>query len=105
LMLRQGKELFIVSLEYLKAFAAVETYLSEHIAYLERYYQAGVFVLSGRKQPRTGGVILMKASGREQVEKLIAEDPFHREGVAKYKITEFIPTKVEEGLANHLEII
>lgn len=47
--------------------------------------------MSGRKQPRTGGVILMKASGREQVEKLITEDPFHREGVAKYTITEFIP--------------
>ncbi|MBF1288713.1 MAG: GTP cyclohydrolase, partial [Neisseria sp.] len=57
--------MFIVSLEYIKDLAVVETYLSEHIAYLERYYQAGVFVMSGRKQPRTGGVILMKASGRE----------------------------------------
>ena len=66
--------MFIVSLEYMKDLAAVETYLSEHIAYLERYYQEGVFVMSGRKQPRTGGVILMKASGREQVEKLIVED-------------------------------
>ncbi|MGN6961556.1 YciI family protein, partial [Neisseria sp. P0016.S002] len=53
--------MFIVSLEYMKELAAVETYLAEHIAYLERYYQAGVFVMSGRKQPRTGGVILMKA--------------------------------------------
>ena len=61
--------------------------------------------MSGRKQPRTGGVILMQASGREQVEKLIAEDPFHREGVAKYTITEFIPTKVAEGLENYLETI
>ena len=97
--------MFIVSLEYIKDLAAVETYLAEHIAYLERYYQAGVFVMSGRKQPRTGGVILMKASDREQVEKLIAEDPFHREGVAKYTITEFIPTKVAEGLENYLETI
>ncbi|MGN6837879.1 YciI family protein [Neisseria sp. P0022.S010] len=97
--------MFIVSLEYIKDLAAVDTYLSEHIAYLERYYQAGVFVMSGRKQQRTGGVILMKASGREQVEKLIAEDPFHREGVAKYKSTDFIPTKVVEGLANYLETL
>ena len=44
--------MFIVSLEYMKELAAVETYLAEHIAYLERYYQAGVFVMSGRKQPR-----------------------------------------------------
>jgi len=104
-MLRKGKEMFIVSLEYIKDLAAVETYLAEHIAYLERYYQEGIFVMSGRKQPRTGGVILMKASDREQVEKLIAEDPFHREGVAKYTITEFIPTKVAEGLENYLETI
>ena len=97
--------MFIVSLEYMKDLSEVETYLPEHIAYLERYYQEGVFVMSGRKQPRTGGVILMKASCREQVEKLIAEDPFHREGVAKYTITEFIPTKVAEGLENYLETI
>ena len=92
--------MFIVSLEYMKDLAAVETYLSEHIAYLERYYQEGVFVMSGRKQPRTGGVILMKASGREQVEKLITEDPFQREGKEKYTITEFILTKKTEGHKN-----
>ena len=97
--------MFIVSLEYIKDLAVVETYLSEHIAYLERYYREGVFVMSGRKQPRTGGVILMQVSDREQVKKLIAEDPFHREGVAKYTITEFIPTKVAEGLENYLETI
>ena len=35
-MIRKGKEMFIVSLEYMKDLSEVETYLSEHIAYLER---------------------------------------------------------------------
>ena len=48
-MIKKGKEMFIVSLEYMKDLSEVETYLPEHIAYLERYYQEGVFVMSGRK--------------------------------------------------------
>ena len=60
--------MFIVSLEYMKELAAVETYLAEHIAYLERYYQAGVFVMSGRKQPRrsarAGFLVVVGRNGR-----------------------------------------
>ncbi|MGN6877004.1 YciI family protein, partial [Neisseria sp. P0021.S007] len=104
-ILSKGKEMFIVSLEYIKDLSAAETYLSEHIAYLARYSQAGVSVMSGRNQPRTGDIILTTASGRAQVEKLIAEDPFQREGVVKYTLPEFIPPKVAEGTENYLATI
>lgn len=93
--------MFIVSLEYIRPLAEIEAALSEHIAYLERHYRAGTFLMSGRKQPRTGGIILMQAGSREQVEQIIAEDPFHRAGLAEYSITEFLPTKTADDLAQY----
>lgn len=93
--------MFIISLEYIKPLADIEAALPEYIAYLERHYRAGTFLMSGRKQPRTGGVILMQADSREQVEQIIAEDPFHRAGLAEYSITEFLPTKTADSLAQY----
>lgn len=93
--------MFIISLEYIKPLADIEAALSEHIAYLERHYRAGTFLMSGRKQPRTGGIILMQVDSREQVGQIIAEDPFHRAGLAEYSITEFLPTKTADSLAQY----
>lgn len=93
--------MFIISLEYIKPLADIEAALPEHIAYLERYYRAGLFLMSGRKQPRTGGIILMQADSREQVEQIIAEDPFHRAGLAEYTVTKFLPTKTADSLAQY----
>ena len=56
--------MFVVSLTYKKPIAEVELHLAAHIAYLDEYYAAGTFVASGRKVPRTGGVILAKAESR-----------------------------------------
>lgn len=47
--------MFIFSLTYLKSISEVEKYLPQHIDYLERHYQSGHFIASGRKVPRTGG--------------------------------------------------
>ena len=90
--------MFIVSLNYVKDLADIEAHLSDHVAYLDRYYRKGVFLMSGRKQPRTGGIIVMQA---ESVERIISEDPFHRAKVAEYQIIEFIPTKTSEDLAQY----
>lgn len=93
--------MFIVSLEYIRPLAEIEAALPEHIAYLERHYRAGTFLMSGRKQPRTGGIILMQADSRDEVGQIIAEDPFHRAGLAEYTVTEFLPTKTADSLVQY----
>lgn len=85
--------MFIASLTYVKPLEEVEAHLAAHVAFLERYYQAGKFICSGRKNPRTGGIILMRAKDKEEVEQIIAEDPFRRNHIADYEIIEFFPTK------------
>ena len=95
--------MFIVSLEYIHPLADIEAALPEHIAYLERHYRAGTFLLSGRKEPRTGGIIVARAASRAEIERIISEDPFHQTGIADYEITEFIPAKTAPGLAQYAE--
>ncbi len=84
--------MFIVLLSYVKPIADVDLFTSEHRQYLEKYYATGDFILSGRKNPRTGGVILARGMPRHEIEALMALDPFHREQIADYEIIEFLPT-------------
>jgi len=89
----------IISLTYKKPIEEVEKYIKEHISFLEKYYAQNKFVLSGRKDPRTGGIILANNVTAIVVSEIIKEDPFYKYQIADYEITEFIPTKYDPGLA------
>ena len=85
--------MYIVSLNYIKEVSEVEKYLEEHVKFLEKYYEMEKFICSGRKNPRTGGVILLNAENLSEVESIILEDSFNANEIAEYEITEFFPTK------------
>lgn len=63
----------------------------------EQNYDDGLFLASGRKEPRTGGVVLARGD-RDAVERAIDSDPFKIHGLAEYAITEFTPTMTAPGL-------
>lgn len=84
--------MFIISLTYQKSLAEVDAHLNAHVAFLKTYYSQGIFLASGRKVPRDGGIILALAPSREALETIIACDPFYIHSVAHYDITEFTPT-------------
>jgi len=88
---------FIVSLTYKKSLAEVEKHIKAHIAYLEKYYALGKFIASGRKVPRTGGVILANTASREELDKILQEDPFNCAAIADYDVIEFLPTMAAGG--------
>ncbi len=89
--------MFLFLLTYVKSISEVERLLPEHIRYLEKQYRAGRFLCSGRKVPRTGGVILCHFPSREEAAEAMAEDPFFKEGIAQYELVEFVPSKASEG--------
>jgi uncharacterized protein YciI len=76
----------------------IDELIPAHVDRLEHNYAAGRFLASGRQVPRTGGVILARASSREILEAVLAEDPFGRAGVADYQVVEFLATKTAPGL-------
>lgn len=89
--------MFIVSLTYKRPLEEVDRHLDAHRAYLKQEYAKGKFIASGRKVPRTGGVILCNIKTRDELEASLARDPFHIADIAEYNITEFIPSMVAEG--------
>ena len=94
--------MFIVTLTYLKPNEEIDGLLAAHRAFLREQYANGLFVLSGRMVPRTGGIILSNADSRADVEAVIELDPFKQAGAASYAITEFVPTMAADGLETYL---
>lgn len=90
--------MFIVSLTYICDLTEIDRFLDEHVAYLKEEYARGHFIASGRKNPRTGGIILAKTESRTELDAILAKDPFNRNKLARYDVQEFIPTMTSEGL-------
>jgi uncharacterized protein YciI len=92
--------MFLILLSYKKPLAEVDPFVAEHRAFLEHHYASGHFLMSGRKEPRTGGVILATAGSRSDIEEIIRNDPFYREDIAAYDIVEFLPSMTAAHLAH-----
>ncbi|MFI8933424.1 YciI family protein [Streptomyces sp. NPDC053474] len=93
--------MFVMELTYTAPVDRVDALLAEHVAWLDAQYAAGVFLASGRKNPRDGGVILAVGDSREEIERVAALDPFVTGGVCTYRITEFLATKTAPALAEY----
>lgn len=89
--------MFIILLKYIKPVDEVEKELEAHIKYLDKYYSLQKFICSGRRNPRTGGVILCNAENVEEVQSIVKEDPFYINQIAEFEIVEFSPTKYADG--------
>lgn len=95
--------MFIISLNYKCPLEEVDRHLEAHVAYLKQEYSNGNFIASGRKVPRTGGIILSNVKTKSDLEAILEKDPFYQAGIAEYDITEFIPSMVAEGFEKLLE--
>jgi uncharacterized protein YciI len=60
-----------------------------HVKFLKKYYAAGNFLVSGRKIPRDGGIIVASGASREQIEAIMNEDPFCKHALADVRVIEF----------------
>ena len=89
--------MFVLSLTYKVPEAEVDKHLDAHVTWLREGYRAGMFLASGRKVPRTGGMIFAQGT-REEVEAMVRLDPFSVYGVADIEVTEVNLTMTIEGL-------
>ena len=89
--------MFILSLTYLKGNDEADKHMKPHMVWVKEGYARGWFLASGRKVPRTGGVIFARG-GRAELEAYVAADPFTIHGVAAYEVQEIALTTVTDGL-------
>ncbi|MFE9708053.1 uncharacterized protein YciI [Streptomyces sp. BK208] len=95
--------MFVLELSHTAPLEAVDAVLADHVAWLDGLYEQGVFLASGPKEPRDGGVILAVAEDRARIEEITAGDPFVRAGVCAYRVTEFAASKTAPELERYRE--
>src|ERR1700756_3576344 len=94
--------MFVIELSYKKPTEVIDALMEKHISFLDKYYESGNFHFTGRETERDGGLILGGFPSREATHLAILEDPLYASGAASYRIIEFHPTRVREGLINSL---
>lgn len=81
--------MFVIELSYKVDLATIDQHMAAHVAFLKKYYALGNFLVSGRKIPRDGGIIVAVGKSRAQIEEIIQGDPFHVHGLADFRVVEF----------------
>lgn len=95
--------MFIIELTYKAALDQIDAHMTEHVKFLKKHYASGSFVVSGRKIPRDGGIILAVGESREQIERIVQEDPFCKFGLADVRIIEFRTSQRADDIPKRIE--
>jgi uncharacterized protein YciI len=95
--------MFVIELIYKADLDRIDRAMKAHVAFLKRHYDAGHFLVSGRKIPRDGGIIVAVGESREQIEKMVREDPFVSGGLADFKVIEFRPSQRAKDMQQRID--
>jgi len=95
--------MFVIELVYKADLSQIDAHMKAHVAFLEKYYAAGNFLISGRKIPREGGIILAVAKDKRELEAIVKEDPFHARGLAEFRIIEFRASQRADDIPKRIE--
>jgi len=81
--------MFVIELLYKAELAAIDARMAAHVKFLKKHYASGHFVVSGRKIPRDGGIIIAVGDSLEEIEAIVRQDPFVVHGLADFRVIEF----------------
>ena len=95
--------MFVIELVYKTGLEQIDAHMAAHVRFLNKYYAAGNFLVSGRKIPRDGGIILAVGKTREQIEAIVKEDPFHKHGLADFRIIEFRASQKADDIQGRID--
>ena|SRR5689334_6496897 len=95
--------MFVIELIYTAELDEIDAHMAAHVKFLKKYYASGNFLVSGRKIPRDGGIILALGRSREEIEAIIKEDPFYEHRLAEFRIIEFRASQRANDIPKRIE--
>ena len=95
--------MFIIELTYTADLARIDASMRAHMQFINAHYASGHFVVSGRKIPRDGGIIVAVGTDRADIEAIAAQDPFVTKGLATARVIEFRVSQRADDAAERLE--
>lgn len=81
--------MFLLLGRYLKPADEVEAHLDAHRTWVRDHVEAGVFIAAGREIPLQGGLIVATGVTRDEVDAIIAKDPYFIQKIAEYDVREY----------------
>lgn len=95
--------MIVIKVHYNAPISEIDKHLMNHREFLDRYYQSNLLIASGPMIPRTSGIIIAATTDLEGLQKIMAEDPFAKAGLASYEYMPFTPVKYCAALKTLIE--
>jgi uncharacterized protein YciI len=86
---------FIVEITYRVPWQQMEAEILEHRKILDEGIAEGWVLAAGPREPRIGGIAIVKANSKDELVKFFANGPYIQKKLADYKFTEFNPLKMQ----------
>lgn len=97
-MFRYGPGMFVVTVTYTAPLDEVDRWRPAHGDWLNQLISRKLLLVAGRQVPLVGGVYLAPRMPAEELDRLLATDPYVLNGVATHSVVEFTPLLVAAGL-------
>jgi uncharacterized protein YciI len=94
--------MFVIELIYKAPLDRIDAAMAAHVKFLKKHYASGRFLVSGRKVPRDGGVIVATGTHRQEIEAIMREDPFCARGLADARVIQFRASQRAEDLPQRI---
>jgi uncharacterized protein YciI len=95
--------MFIIELTYTADLTRIDASMRAHMQFINAHYASGHFVVSGRKIPRDGGIIIAVGKDRDEIEAIARQDPFVAKGLATARVIEFRASQRAEDAGARLD--
>lgn len=95
--------MFVIELTYKVPLADIDASMAAHVRFLKKHYATGRFLVSGRKIPRDGGIIVAAGNDRDEIEAIVREDPFCARGLADFRIIQFRASQRADDIPRGIE--
>jgi len=95
--------MFVIELSYKAPLAEIDAHMAAHVVFLKKYYASGNFLVSGRKIPRDGGIIVAVGKSRREIEAIVEKDPFFEHGLADFRVIEFRASQRADDIQKRIE--
>jgi len=96
--------MFIIELTYTASLSSIDAHMAAHVKFLKKHYASGHFLVSGRKIPRDGGIIIAVGASRDEIQTIIQQDPFHSHGLADFRIIEFRASQSADDINRRIAV-
>ncbi|MDA8446075.1 YciI family protein [Paracidovorax valerianellae] len=90
--------LYVLTLHYIRPPEEIQLHLDSHRQWLARHIRAGRILVAGRSEDRTGGVVIASCEGRDELDRMIADDSFVIHELVQVSVQSFEPAVCAHGL-------